>query len=249
MDELLKNELQLAREHYQRSEHEQAEPLLRKVIEQAQGYADVYNMLGVIVHARGELDEARTLLERAVEINPNYTEASLNLAVTYNDLGLYDQARTTYAAMRSVVDAEPRQIDPFVRGKLANMHADTAAVYAELGMCHEAAGEYRKALWLSPTYADLRARLATVLRDMGDLDGAVLEYREALRTNPKFVAAHVLLGVAYLKQGRRELAGTQWEQALEIEPEHKSAQMYLRMLKTGTLPSTPPPGASPTPTE
>lgn len=241
MDESLKNDLLLGREHYERREYEAAEKHLTEALKHAQNYADVYNMLGVIQHDRGDFQEARKFFEKAVEINPHYTEASLNLSVTYNDLGLYSEARKAYADMRERAASDSKMPDPFARKKIANMHGELASAYAEFGMLHEAVAEYRKALRLAPQFADLRTRLGNVLRELGDLDGAKMEYREALRHNPRYVNAHVVLGVTMLTQGRRDEARECFENALSIDPTNKSAQMYMRMVKGNVLPSQPPP--------
>src|SRR5580704_8802811 len=100
MDEHTKQLLLLGREHYQKREFEQAEGLLRQVLEGDDRLADVHNMLGVICHARGNFVQAEHHFERSLEINPNYTEAALNLAVTYNDRGKYEAARQIYARIK-----------------------------------------------------------------------------------------------------------------------------------------------------
>ncbi len=249
MDDATKKDLTLAREHYERREYGAAERYLLEVLAHAENFADVYNMLGVIQHDKGDFQEARRYFEKAVEINPNYTEAALNLAVTYNDLGLYAEARTAYADMRDRAQSESRLPDPFASKKIANMHGELAAAYAEFGMLHESVAEYRKALRLAPMFADLRTRLGNVLRELGDLDGAKMEYRESLRHNPKYVAAHVSLGITQLTQGRRDEARECFESALAIDPLNKSAQMYLRIVKGTVLPSTPPPPMRPSTTD
>ena len=86
-------------------------------------------MLGVIHHEQGRYAQAREMLEEALRLNPGYTEAALNLAVTYNELGKYQEAREIYARAMAQSKAEPRQLDPFARGKLANMHADVGSAY------------------------------------------------------------------------------------------------------------------------
>jgi tetratricopeptide (TPR) repeat protein len=244
MDDALKQHLVLAREHYEKREYDRAEHHLNEVLKHTQTYADVYNMLGVIHHDRGDFQEARKHFEASLKINPNYTEAALNLAVTCNDLGLYSEARKIYEQMLGRSATGPKQIDPFARGKLANLHADVAQAYADMGLLAESAGEYRKALALCPTFADLRTRLGSVLRDMGELGPARREYEEALKSNPNYAPARVLLGVTLFSLGQREEAEKQWAQALATDPSNKSAQMYLRMVRGNTLRSQPPPRPS-----
>ena len=89
----------------------------------------------------------------------------------------------------------PVQIDPFARGKIANMHADLGQAYAEAGFVHEAIEQYLKAVALCPSFADLRTRLGNLYRDAGDLAHAREQYQAAKDANPRYVQARVLLGV------------------------------------------------------
>jgi tetratricopeptide (TPR) repeat protein len=116
MDERLKQQLALGREHYQKREFDKAEPILREVLEQQEGFADVHNMLGVIAHERSDFARAEKHLERATELNPNYTEALLNLAVTYNDQSKYEAGRAVYKRIRTARERSTDNLDPFVRG-------------------------------------------------------------------------------------------------------------------------------------
>jgi tetratricopeptide (TPR) repeat protein len=229
MDERIKGLLVRGREHYQKREFDKADYLLREVIEHSDSYADVFDMLGIIAHSRGDLHAAARYFERAVALNSAYTEALLNLAVTYNDLGRYEAARQIHSKVRKLGNVGPVQIDPFARGKIANMHADLGQAYAEAGIAHEAIEQYLKAVQLCPSFADLRTRLGTLYRDAGDLPRAREQYEAAKSANPKYVPARVLLGVTLFSLGDSTAAVGEWREVLEIDPENKSAQMYVRM--------------------
>jgi tetratricopeptide (TPR) repeat protein len=230
MDERLKQLLVLGREHYERREYDRAERALRQVLEHTDRYADVFNMLAVICHDRGDFVAAEGYFERAVELNPNYTEALLNLSVTYNDLGKYEAARQVYARVRGSGKVQDG-LDPFVRGKIANMHADLAQAYSDAGQRSEAIEQLRKAVTLCPAFADLQTKLGTLHRDDNDLIAARRCYEAARAQNPHFVPARVLLGVTLLALGATEEAAAEWREALTIEPENRSAKMYLRMVE------------------
>ena len=242
MDERTKQLLSLGREHYDKREFEKAEHYLRQVLERDETrFADVYNMMGVIHHDRGRFEEAQGCFEEALSINPNYTEAALNLAVTYNDLGRYDEAKKIYKAALSRGEESPGQLDPFVKGKIANLHAEVAQAYVDAGMAQDAMHELRKAIILCPTFADLRLRLANIYRQLGDLDAARFELDEAIAAKPQYVPARVALGVVHLAQSNKGKALEQWREALKIDPENKAAAMYVRMaegMQTGD--SVPP---------
>src|SRR6266542_953431 len=191
----------------------------------------MFNMLGVIHHGHGRFTQAQEMFEHALKINPAYTEAALNLAVTYNDLGKYQQAKDVYAQAIAHSRAEPMQLDPFAKGKIANMHARVSDAYARIGMNTEAAREYRKALELCPTFVDIRTKLASVLRDMGDKEAAVQEYQLVKEQSPKYLPARVNLGVTLYSLGRKDEAKVEWEAVMVEDPENKSCRMYLDILK------------------
>ena len=240
MDDHLKQLLLLGREHYQKREYERAEHLLRQVADRADKFADVHHMLGVIVHSRGDFVEADRHFERAVEINPNYTEAQLNLMVTYNDLGKYDEARVLYSQMRSRGQEKGRELDPFAKGKIANMHAELSQAYQDVGMTVDAIRELEKATVLCPTFADLLTRLGVMYRDSGDTTRAREKFEAAKAANPKYVQARLMLGVLLLTAGENEAAVTEFDTVVTQDPENKSAQTYLRIAKNPKKSETPP---------
>ncbi|MCS6912398.1 MAG: tetratricopeptide repeat protein [Myxococcales bacterium] len=226
----LRQLITLARDAYQRREYERAEPLLCEIIAQHPGSAETFNMLGVIYHHHGRLDEARQMFEQALHLNPSYTEAALNLAVVLSDTSHYGEAEAVYRKTLRRAEAEPRQLDQFARGKLANLHAATAEAYREAGMYEEAEAEYRKALGLCPGFMDLHCELAMMLSERGDREGAVRVCREALLHNPRYVQAHIQLGAELYALGRREEARAAWEQALAIEPGNRRVRVYLNLV-------------------
>jgi tetratricopeptide (TPR) repeat protein len=244
MDENTKELLARGREHYQKQEFDKADYLLRDVALRTDGYADVFDMLGVIAHSRNDYAAAARYFERAVALNPSYTEALLNLAVTYNDLGNYEAARRVYAKVRQLGAEGSQKLDPFARGKLANMHADLGHAYSEFGLLREAIDEYVKATMLCPKFADLRTRLGNLYREVGDLGRAREQYEAARDANPNYLQARVLLGVTLLAMGDAVAARSEWQAVLKQEPGNKSAQMYLRTLDMHS--STPAPAPATT---
>ena len=234
MDDRTKQLLALGREHYDKREFDKADHYLGQVVERDLAFADVHNMLGVIRHDRGQLAEAQAAFERALAINPRYTEAALNLAVTFNDLGRYDEAKAIYQEAISRGREAPGKLDPFVKGKIANLHADVALAYEDVGMLTEATHEYRRAVLLCPHFADLRLRLANVYRQQGALEAARFELRAALPHRPDYVPARLALGVVLLAQEKTSEAVAAWTQALEDDPGNKAAEMYLRMAESET---------------
>ena len=238
MDERVKQLLLVGREHYANRDFEKAEELLRQVLEHDDRFADVHDMLGVICHSRGNFIQAERHFERALEINPGYTEAALNLAVTYNDRGKYEAAKQVYKRIKGKPSGSVQGLDPFARGKLANMHADLAQAYADAGLPHEAIVELEKAVGLCPQFADLQTKLGNYLREIQNHARAQEHYEAALAARPNFVPALLQLGVTLLAMGDAKGAEERWRKVESLEPDNSRAKMYLRMLAAGR--SSPP---------
>ncbi|MEM2919035.1 MAG: tetratricopeptide repeat protein [Candidatus Altiarchaeota archaeon] len=152
-------------ELFEQGRYDQAEVILKKVIELNPKYADVLNKLGVIYHLKGDLKRAAEYFEKALKLNPNYTEASLNLAITYNDMGEFKKAQEVFSIAAQIAHPTPTAIDPFIAGKLANEHFKLGNIYLDLGMNDRAIEEYRKAIQLRPNLADVHTKLGIAVRN------------------------------------------------------------------------------------
>jgi tetratricopeptide (TPR) repeat protein len=233
LDQNAKQLVTLGREFYIAGEYDKAERYLGKLVADGEcHFADVYNMLGIIYHSRAQFARAQAAFEEALRINPRYTEAALNLSVTYNDLGKYAEAKDTYQAALGRARARSGDIDPFVKGKIANMHADLGDVYRGIGQFLAAVREYKKALELGPHFPDIRVKLGKTYQDMGDVEAAVEEFRAVLAERPGFVPAILCLGLALYALGQRDDAAAQFEEALRVDPTEKRAPIYLNMVRS-----------------
>ena len=231
MDDTLREALATGRELYRQKDYVRAEPHLGQIAAAKLPYADVHNMLGVIYHDLGQFSKAQASFEEALRINPAYTEASLNLAVTYNDMGRYAEARDLYLGALSSSSRPGGKLDSFVMGKLANMYADIAEVFASSGAFDEAIGEYRRALALRPTFIDLRLRLAQSLRDAGRAEDALRELRAILTQNADYVPARLGLSLTLFSTGDTVAALAELESVLGQHPDNSRARVYRDMIR------------------
>lgn len=239
MDDHDRQLLLLGREHFQHGEFDKAEYLLRQVVAKADHYADVHHMLGVVAHNAGDFERAEGHFEKAIHLNPNYTEALLSLMVTYNELGKYDAARRLYAQVRTRTQAGAQS--PFIKGKLANMHAELAQAYVDAGLPSQAVVELQKAVQLAPEFVDLRVKLGLLYRDMGELGLSREQLETARETNPHYIHGRLSLGTLLLGAGEHEAARHEFEMVLKLDREHKSANMYLRLMQSTLRASQLPP--------
>jgi tetratricopeptide (TPR) repeat protein len=234
------------KQHFDHRQYDQAERYLKSALDQKVRYADVYNMLGVISHSAGRFASAIEFFREALKINPNYTEAVMNLAVLYNDLGQYPKARALYERLHRRRFREGQKIEPVLRGKLSNLHADIGDIYRSTGLHHLAIDEYQKALKLNPNYFDIRTKLGQAYREGGHLPKAVQEFKSVLKSNSGYSPALLQLGVTYYVLGKLDEAKRNWKKVLSRDPNNEYAQMYLRLCQaTEHTKLTKPKAASP----
>lgn len=224
--------LALARGLMKRGELTTAESMLAAIVNDHPNFADVHNELGLLHHELGDFQKAAAAFGRALEINPAYTEAALNLAITWNDLGRYDDARRVCESAQQARDSRENSLHPAAAGRIANLHAEIADIYADLGRLKDAIRAYREALAVGPLFHDVRLRLANTLQLAGDKEAAVAELEQVVRDAPEQVNARVALGLAYFSAGRRDEAVACWREVVGRDPEHGRARMYLRVAGT-----------------
>ena len=219
------------RDAFERKEFDEALAIFKKLTEKIDSFADVWNMMGQIHHDRGDFRGAIECFEKALAVNPRYTEVQFNLAVAYSEIGQYDKAEELYERVRGIPQGagDKRIPDPFVRGKIANMHADLGDVYHGMGLFEDAIAEYEKALSMRPEFPDIRLRLAQALFDSGLKDEAIAELQAVSESRPDYLKARVQLGVFLYSTSKEHDAMEEWKEVLAQDPMNQLAKMYLRL--------------------
>ncbi len=222
---------ELGKNAFEDKRYNEAQRYFEELIKEKDNFADAYNFLGFIYHFNGKTNEAIGFFKKAIEINPRYTEASLNLAVVYNEIQEFEKANEIYAMAKDASkEGATSYLDPYAKGKLANMHAEIAAIYHEMGFYKEAQDEYKKAAALRPEFVDIRTSLGITYRDIGDFAGAIKEFEETLSIKPEYLPAKLNLGITYYNMGQLEDAKKAWLEILKHNPNDKKAKMYLNLL-------------------
>ncbi len=218
------------KKYFETKNYPRAERAFVKLLQLGAPYADVQNMLGVIYHIEGKFNNAIEAFEEALKINPHYTEASLNLAVLYNDLGEYKKAKALYARVHKRKSSSG--LDPIVRGKIANMHANLGDTYCGFGKYHEAAEEYKKALKWGPTFPDIRTKLGIAYRETGLKDLSIKELTKTVSEKPFYTPARLQLGITHYTAGNKKKAAQAWNEVLKKDKTNRLAKMYLKLCES-----------------
>ena len=126
----------LAVQHYQKGNFQEAENLYRKILEANPKHYQSLGYLGLLAKQSKKYDISKKLLEKVIQINPNLAEARNNLGLLYQELGEYQKAINCY--QKAV------QINP----NLAEPHSNLGLSYQELGEYQKAINCYQKAIHL-----------------------------------------------------------------------------------------------------
>ncbi len=224
----------LGKQCFENKDYLRAERYLRQVVQANCRYADVLNMLGVINHIEGKFEAAIGAFKEALKINPRYTEAVLNLAVLYNDLGRYQDAKKLYTNLHKKEKETTDDIEPVLKGKLSNMHAEIGDVYRSIGLFKFAVAEYKKALDLNPSYVDIRTKMGVALREAGALEASLKELRIVVKEDARYIMARIQLGITFYSLKKIADAKKEWDAVLKQDPDNESAKMYLRLCDPST---------------
>ncbi len=220
-----------ARERFALQDYYGAIHLLQDVVDSGRTFADCHHLLGLCYAMLGQPQRALEHFTRALEQNPRYIEAHIHRGILLNDLGRTEEANE---AFKHAADHNVRLEHGYpahVAANLANQHAHLAAAYAESGAMEEAVAQYRRAVALGPTFADIRYKLARVLLESGDVLEARDELERVVADRPNFIDALASLGLARYLSGDVTGAQAVWRDCLLARPKNARVEAYLAMLE------------------
>lgn len=220
-----------ARERFAVQDYYGAIHLLEDIIASGRAFADAYHLLGVSFSLLGQQDRALRHFDKALALNPRYFEAHVHRGIVLNELGRREDADAAFHAAAGAAPAPVGNFPGQLAARLANHHAALGRAYAEAGAVDEALREYRRAMELGPSFADLRYQLARLLLESGRTLEARDELERIMRERPNFLAAQAALGLARYLSGDAGGAGEIWKAVLEKRPADARVEAYLAMME------------------
>ena len=233
-----------ASELVSQGELEQAEQLLRQLVDSGCSLAKAWMNLGVLVGNRGDKDERLKLFHHARALDPNNAQILLNLATANYENGNLDSAE---ALIRQVLHQE---------AQLVAAHHSLGVVLAKAGRASEARDAFATALELDPDHwqsldeltelksaADLKLaeagyrrliaaepdngsmhrKLAVNLGHQERIPETIESYRTALNLNAADAQSFIGLGLVLLNLSKADESLVLFMQALALEPENTDA--------------------------
>lgn len=155
-----------------------------------------YNHIAQIYYETGQADAAILTGQKAIQLFHN----SVRNSQGYDKTG--DSEYTTF---------------------LANVHANLAMAYEDIGQLEQTIAEYQKALELLPTKSALHRDLAGVYWKMRRYTEAEPHYKIAVADDATDVQAVYRLGLIFLTKADYEEAIAQFEKVIELDAAHVRA--------------------------
>lgn len=103
--------------------------------------------------------------------------------------------------------------------------------FANKGKYDEAIANLKKALELSPKYAELHFNLGIVYANKKEYDNAIKELEDAININPDNIYSHYVLAMLYEKKKLNDRATEEWEKVLKLNPTKELKEVAEKHLK------------------
>ena len=186
---------------------DEAEGVLRSLIERAPQRAIAWFLLGRVRHARGDDDAAMDFLRKAIGFDPRLAPPHNDLGILLQGQGRLDEAEACY---RRAIELNDR---------FAEAMSNLGAVLAARGRLDDATAWYGHALAADAQLAPAQNNLGAALARLERFHEAEAAHRRAVMLKPDFPDAHYNLGVALQDQGRFEEALASYDRAVAIKPD------------------------------
>ncbi len=182
-----------------------AEGVLRNLIERAPERAMGWFLLARVRLARGDRDAAMDFLRKAIARDPKHAAAHNDLGTMLQTQGRLEEAEACY---RRAIELKDR---------FAEAMSNLGAVLAARGRPDDAISWYAHALSVDAQLAPAQNNMGAALARLDRIDEAEVAHRRSILLKPDFPDAHYNLGVALQDQGQFEEALASYEKAIALK--------------------------------
>lgn len=165
----LERVFKIANEYEQAGRYDDAESLLRPVLEVAPQQPEALHLMGLVAFRKNRLEESVRLVEQAIARGTNTPLFFRNICTIYERLGRYDEA---VAAGKRAIELDPYDPDAY--------HNLTVTYYRMLQL-DDSIASARRAMELNPSLAAPHFALAESLLLRGEMEAGWDEYEYRFR--------------------------------------------------------------------
>ncbi|MDP3482189.1 MAG: sulfotransferase [Sulfuricella sp.] len=215
----LEQAMVLANQHQSQGRLQEAEHLLRQILQAQPQHAYALHLLGVIAHQAGKPELAIELIQKAIRSNGKVALFHANLGEMYRQLGKLDEA-VEHGERAVALDAN-----------LASAHSNLGIAYFDRKDYGRAQTCQQHALAIDPNFAPALNNMGSICRANKDRNTALDWYRRASAANSAYLEPRSNLGAVLLEEERAQEAIEPLEQALRINPDYTEALCNLGMVR------------------
>lgn len=241
--------LKLAAAHQGAGRLQQAEMVLRQILQQRPNEPHALHLLAIVAHQAGKTNIGIELIARALTIDPNVPVFQANIAEMYRRVG-NPQAAIQHG--ERAIALNPRNADAHnnlgiarydvgdyagavacydkaieARPRFAEAISNRGNALRNLRRFEEAEREYRRALVINPSYAEAYNNLGSVLRDLERPAEAEAAYKRAIALAPNYLEARNNLILAYKDLKDFDAALAAGQEALRLKAQNPDALAYV----------------------
>ena len=212
-------------------------------------YADLRMLRAQVFEKLGRHEDREYEIRFSLDMNPQYGFAVLHDGIRMLEL---DKKEDGLNRIREAAACDPRLVSPEYEAAVQSAEqGDFAAAIdalkavqpitkvdgedlareadelAHQGRYRDAEERYRRAIEVSPRFADVRCKHGQALMQIDEIEQAIAEFREAISINERYADAYAYLGVSLKRSGQNEDAMVAFRTALEIDPSHAAAQQEV----------------------
>ena len=207
--------LKLAAGHQGAGRLQQAEGVLRQLLQQRPNHTEALHLLALVAHSAGKTPIAIELIARALAINPKVPVFQANIAEMYRRVGNPQKA---IAHGAQAIALNPNNADA---------HNNLGIAHYDIGDFEGAVRCYDQAIALRPRFAEPISNRGNALRNLRRFEEAEREYRRALAINPSYAEAYNNLGSVLRDLQRPAEAETAYKKAVALRPNYLEARNNL----------------------
>ncbi|MBK9161023.1 MAG: tetratricopeptide repeat protein [Nitrosomonadales bacterium] len=198
---------------------QEAEHLLRQILQAQPQHTFALHLLGVIAHQAGKPELAIELIRQAIRSNGNVALFHANLGEMCRLQGRLDEA----------VQHGERAVE--LDANMVSGHSNLGIACYDLKDYDRAEACQRRALAIAPTFAPALNNMGSICRARKDKEAALDWYRKAIAAAPDYVESLSNLGAVLLEADRPDEAVVPLEQALRVNPNYAEALCNLGMVR------------------
>jgi len=192
--------------------------------------SESYDLLLLAQHfqrkgSKQSMTKAIEYYKQVIKRAPDNAQAYAGLATCHTLLGFWNHIPPKSAFKKAKETAQKSvELDP----GLPQAHSSLGLIQTYSGWEWEnSENEYRKAIELSPNFADAFTGLSLLYLALGRLDESLLAGSRALELDPLSVPQNISRGTALLRMGRIQEARKNFSRSLELEPSFAEGQWLL----------------------